>query len=455
MKRPLPIVAFLLFSMSSTAYACSCTTGNPAYEFNAAKMVFIGRMLRGTETLSVKNEAGKSRTIQAGQVRFKVEEVFKGNSREEVIVEVASMDGTSCGPYGLTRGERYLVYAYSSGENKDVLDTGVCTRTTLVSSKYAKGDLEFLRNLPPEGVGGNLNGGISADLRAGGATPLANVRVRIIGSEQEIVTYTDKNGRYEVKQLKPGKYRVEPEFPPNYTSEHKFGEVNVDDRGTAGVWFEAYIDGKVSGRVIDHEGNGVEYASLDLVDKTRTVYGYSSGEDGEFEVEGVPPGGYFLFINLSANDSQDDKPFYYPGTFEREKATVVRVGLGEKIEGLEFRLPDEFRVRTVEGQVVWKDGTPAANVEVMLLCPTSNKAAGLRVEYRPPTTKTDEQGRFLLKGFSGETYWIEARASRPGAKEGEVIALHSPSRKLSLDDSLKNLRVVLSIGGFFGEGCSK
>lgn len=172
---------FLLFS--ATGYACSCATGDPPFEYNRAKAIFIGKMLGGTENVSRRNQDGKPVSIEAGEVRFRVEENFKGSLVGEVIIHVASMKGTSCGDYGLRRGAQYIVYAYGEDERK--LHTGVCTRTVEAESEYAKEDLEFLRHLPAPGTGGNLRGRVWADLRAGGTTPLPDVKVHIRNAEGE------------------------------------------------------------------------------------------------------------------------------------------------------------------------------------------------------------------------------------------------------------------------------
>ncbi|HEX7774257.1 MAG TPA: carboxypeptidase-like regulatory domain-containing protein [Pyrinomonadaceae bacterium] len=425
-------------------------TRGPAYSFNDAKVVFIGRMLGGTQKLSIKDRTGKTSTLEAGQVRFSVEETYKGSNAEELTIQIDSHEGTSCGPYGLKRGERYVVYAYVSNTDEKVLWTGVCTRTTSTASEYAKEDLDFLRNLPPAGIGGELHGSIYADLK-GDARPvlLSDVRVKISGPDDQTITvFTDKNGEFTVKQLKPGKYKVEPEFPPNYTSETKSEEVMIDDRGRAAVGFEMYIDGKVSGRVFDKEGNNFNSAFLKLVGEGKTVSGFSTGDDGVFEIEGAPPGEYVLTLEMQSRDYNKNKLYYYPGTFAREKAAKIRVGLGERVDGLEFRLPAEFVVRTIEGEVAWDDGTPAAGVQVHLLCPRSSTADGFTIEFSPASTQTDNEGRFRLEGFSGETYWLEARGSKAGKSP-----MHSPSRKLSINGNVKNLKLTLSKAGRFGGGC--
>jgi hypothetical protein len=457
MKRFLFKIALLLcfVSIPSAARACSCLTGEPSFEFNRAKAVFIGRMLGGTEKISVKDREGKSRTIEAGAVRFSVEEIFKGDVAFETTLDVESMDGTSCGPYGLARGARYVVYAYSSRAEDKVLYTGVCTRTVDATSVYAKADLDFLRNLPAAGAGGALRGRIWADLRDDAANPLAGVRVKISGPDgQSFTVTTDKGGEFKVEKLRPGKYRVEPAFPEHYTTEREFAEVDVDDRGTAYAGFEVYADGKVSGRVTDKDGRGFNSAFLTLDGSGKSVYAHSDGEDGVFESEGAPPGEYVLSVELRHKDYKKNREFYYPGTFNREEATVIKLGLGEKIEGIHFFLPDEFKVRTFEGRVVWEDGRPAAGVEVLLLCPRSADPEGFAVEFGPTQTTTDEDGRFQLEAFTGEVYWVEARGSKKAGAKGESVALHSPPKRVAAGDDVKNVRLVLSESGF-SKGCGK
>ena len=447
---------FCLFLFPATILACSCFTQGPAYSFNDAKVVFIGRMLGGTQKLSIKDRTGKTSAIEAGQVRFSVEEIFKGGNAQELTIRIDSHKGTSCGPYGLKRGERYVVYAYSSNTDEKILWTGVCTRTTATASEYAKEDLDFLRNLPPPGIGGELHGSIYADLKGdASAVSLSDVRVKITGPDDQTITvFTDKKGEFTVRQLKPGKYKVEPEFPPHYTSEQKFEEVMIDDRGRAAVGFEMYIDGKVTGRVFDKEGNNFNSVFLELVGEGKTVSGFSTGDDGMFEIAGAPPGEYLLTLEMQNRDYKKNKLYYYPGTFEREKAAKIRVGLGERVDGLEFRLPAGSVVRTIEGEVAWEDGTPAAGVDVFLVCPRSTTPNGFTIEFSPTSTQTDNEGRFRLEGFTGETYWLEARGEKAGkTPNDEAVEMHSPSRKLSINDHVKNLKLTLSKAGRFGGGC--
>lgn len=457
MNKLFLLLALLLASLAhSPVYACSCANLGPPIVFNQAKAVFIGKVLDGTESWQRKAQDGNSPQIVAGIVRVAVEEVFKGNLSGEVIVNVASMKGTSCGDYGLERNVSYIIYAYG-GRDGNGLHDGPCSRTRQASGEYAKEDLDFLRNLPAPGTGGNLQGHIWADLKAGSATPLPNVKINIRVEEKLVsVVRTDSKGFFEVKKLQPGSYRIEPEFPENYITERKSVEVTIEDRGTAEVGFEAYLNGTVLGTVVDRDGQGFNEAILRLVEKGvengKYIYGNSIGDDGSFSVSGVPPGEYVLCLEFQGRDFGNNKRFYYPGTYEADEAATIKVELGGNVEGLRFLLPEEFKVRTIQGQVVWKDGKPAANVEVMLLCPRSAKEDGFAVESSPPRARTDEEGKFEIEGFTGEVYWIESRGAEPNGNAEKSTDVHSVPKKLTLVENVKGLRLSLSEKGFSG-GC--
>src|SRR5262249_31203130 len=151
---------------------------------------------------------------------------------------------------------------------------------------------------------------------------------------------------------------------------------------------------------------------------------------------------------LGGGDYKTNKKWYHPGTFERAEAAVIKIGLAETVEGLEFPLPGEYRVSTIEGQVTWEDGQPAANVEVMLLCPRSAKQGGFVVEFMPSTVRTDDLGRFQMEGFTNEVYWIEARGSKKDTKKDALIEVHSLSKRMAPIEGLRGIKLVLSEKGF-------
>jgi hypothetical protein len=457
-KRPvlsLLILATLsIVLMKSSVWACSCAYSSPCQEFGKAKMIFVGKMMEGSEKLwAGKDKTGKQVSYEAGQVRFAVEEVFKGDKVSEVMLQVSSNKDTSCG-YSMTRGEKYLVYAY---EYKGRLSTGVCTRTSIISNDHQKEDFEFLRNPPAPGSGGKLNGSIWSSEGGGKVKPMAEVKVAVISEDQHILeTKTSQEGEFQLAGLKPGKYRVEPVWPAHYASYYPTPEVEVFDQGCSSVGFQAEIDGRVSGRILDAKGRPTSVTIYlepvnpkSFLDSKLDI----SGNDGNFEIRGIPPGQYLLYFELEASRLNREKKYFYPGTWNRSNATAIDLTIGQRIGGYEFQTPPEFTVQTVEGKVTWPDGAPAAGVEVLLLCPRNPRPGGYVLELGAVQTRTDEDGSFTIQGFKGNSYWLEARGRKSTLDGDQGIESHSASRRLVLQKDLSGQTLVLSLPGFFGKGC--
>jgi len=112
-------------------------------------------MLGGTQRFSVKDDDGTMSAIEAGQVRFSVEEIFKGSNAEELTIQVDSHAGTSCGLYGLSRGERYVVYAYAYNPDDKLLSTegrfrleGFTSETYWIQARGSKANENVAKNSP-------------------------------------------------------------------------------------------------------------------------------------------------------------------------------------------------------------------------------------------------------------------------------------------------------------------
>jgi hypothetical protein len=129
MKRTM-LVAFGVIAMAilsqSNSFACHCSLPKPKSlkrEVEKARKesrsVFSGRVLEISH-----DPQNFYRTV-----KFKVEKSWKGTLPEETTV-VTGLGGGDCG-YRFEVGEKYLVYAYGSNENK--LETNICQRTAKLS----------------------------------------------------------------------------------------------------------------------------------------------------------------------------------------------------------------------------------------------------------------------------------------------------------------------------------
>lgn len=446
---------------STAAYACVCGESEPPVEFNSAEAVFIGKMLGGTEKLTVTDDDSKERTIEAGTVRFHVVENFKGAAISQIVVQIASHAGTTCGPYGLTPGKIYLIYAYAGEGGNALLYTGVCTRTSPINSEWIKRDLEFLRNLPPVGSGGNIDGKVWFDHRFEGRSPFAGIKVRITKPDGKVMTIrTDNAAEFHLKKLPPGVYRVEPQLPTHYVLDEMGIDpaigynVEVDDRGTVIANFKVLIDSRVSGRLLDRDGRGINTAMLQLIRKNRPAdslavdYAHSDGENGDFTADDVAAGEYYLYLELENRDFRKNRKYFYPGTYEQSEATLIKLDLGGTVSGLVFTLPDEFRVRTVQGRVLLPDGKPAASVDVGLWSARSADPNGFVFTRNTIRTTTDNQGRFHLEGLTNEVYCLSAATTEDDSTPDSVHR-SSPRKTLLLTEDVPDQVLTLSETGVY------
>lgn len=82
----------------------------------------------------------------AGDVRFAVEERFKGVTSDEITIKVYS--GFGMCRYSVQVGTRYVVFASKS--EKGEIGIGLCSPVTRLEG--SREQLELLRHLPPPGI---------------------------------------------------------------------------------------------------------------------------------------------------------------------------------------------------------------------------------------------------------------------------------------------------------------
>jgi hypothetical protein len=71
---------------------------------------------------------------------------------------------------------------------------------------------------------------------------------------------------------------------------------------------------------------------------TRGRFDARTNDYGEFEFSGVPPGDYWLGVDLllPPNSRPARSPTYFPGTTDRDAAVPISVGQGTEQDGLSF-----------------------------------------------------------------------------------------------------------------------
>ena len=261
-----------------------------------------------------------------------------------------------------------------------------------------------------------LGGMIRGRVRLPGHLPTESsdpptVRVSTSGMRRSggrLVVCADRRRRFELTGVPPGT-RVLTATAPDCAGGSTEVEVLPGKITEARIEIQRGV--RLAGRVIDPDGGGVHRARVvveTLKEEGERALGRDfASKDGTFTVTGIEEG--------------------------RIRVTVLRTGYDKRVvelgEHASGETIDDLRIElswgpTIEGVVVWPDGTPAAGVGVEAVGvddPASRYSAALKTYGK---TRSDETGGFRLTGLTGlEETEVELaariRARGPARVDGE------------------------------------
>jgi hypothetical protein len=190
---------------------------------------------------------------------------------------------------------------------------------------------------------------------------------------------TDAGGRFELKGIDPGRYRLKVSRTGFVTQE--YGQKTPNDPGAEirlspgqtlrDLLFRLIPWGIIAGRVLDEEGEPLPWAQVSALREA-----YSGGKRklspealvptndlGEYRLFGLKPGRYFISAKFKPGlhvvgrgevreDEVDDSrpefvPIYYPSSPDPARASTIALKAGEEIPAVEilFRPVTTYRVR--------------------------------------------------------------------------------------------------------------
>lgn len=242
-------------------------------------------------------------------------------------------------------------------------------------------------------------------VKLGGSEPLTKARVHLQSMEDRtraIFTVTNAGGRFELKGIDPGRYRLTVSRIGFITQE--YGQKKPDDPGAVlalrpgqevkDLLFRLIPSGVIAGRILDEDGE-----PLPSVNVTAAREVYSDGKRtlsigamvetndlGEYRLFGLLPARYFVsavyprwsrFAGAedsggSESDQQSYAKMYYPGTADIGKAISIDLKAGEEIPSIEILLRKvlAYRIRgRVYNQITQKPGVGTN----LLLMPKTNR----------------------------------------------------------------------------------
>jgi hypothetical protein len=270
-------------------------------------------------------------------------------------------------------------------------------------------------------------------VQMGSAQPLLRAVVETTGGslrEPSVMT-TGADGKFEFRNLPPGRYQVKVSRTGYQDSRAIAVEAgqSVKDIRVALVPY-----GSLSGRVYDANGEPMAQITVQAL-----KYSYSAGapvltamrtdqtdDRGEYRLYWLPPGTYYVAaVPLGSSDmvlkmfegathrvaerppgtgSRDAySAVYYPGTADVQGATSLEVRPGGDFGGVDFSL-SPVRQRTVRGLVVnGSTGQPVTSASVALVPRTASVTGALNAR---PTSN----GMFEIQGAFPGSYFLSASA---------------------------------------------
>ena len=416
----------LLLSASQTASACSCGVRPTVLDaLEQADEVIIARAISVDKVGDSQKTTDENERAYVNGVRSTtliVEKIFKGTLKVRDEIVFGQGNGANC-IWTFNEesiGDQLLLYL--KRPETDRWYVSACGRSR--GLKGASDDLLYLENMNKlrgkTRISGRLGGWYNSNLDLEGKT------IKIIGPTKTYETKTNHDGVFEIYDLPPGKYSIQPEMAPGWkidayhlryspsvaasaslrpklkSLQQVEITLNPGKHASIDIVFEA--DNRVRGRVLGPKGKPLQDVCVYLLRPGQEKWGPSdcTNEEGRFEITAVPQGEYVLVANQYGKPSNRE-PFakiFYPSVAERERATTIYVNPGDVVENIDIIEPKLEEIITLEGVLRFSDGRPAYGMQVLFTATDANNNV-----HGDVREQTDKAGRFtmkVLKGLTGE-----------------------------------------------------
>jgi len=421
------VVCVIAALWPSPADACTCAqSGSACEEFSRVDAVFVGRVV-GIQTSTDSPKFGTRR------VQIAVVEALRGVNPGTVTVRTYPANGGSCG-YPFVEGETYLVYAFEP--EPGILVATMCGRTRVAAE--VTDEISYLRTLarPAAGTTARIKGQLQTlswpPPPQASSDGFPRLRLTATGNAGAYSATSNPRGEFAFEGLPLGRYELKAETPGEFEAETKTLDL-FHAESCSVTYFTMWHSGRITGRVVGHEGAAVADLGLELLRSDPSSGGATdafiaarTAGDGTFEFRRVPPGQFTLRVAKALA--------FHPGVTTREQAGRVSVAPGQHVRVDDFRLPARVGTVTIEGVALTASGKPAAGAEVSVRPTTGTDNAAL------PLT-TAEDGSFRVTVLAGTTYTIQAtRSTFEGAR---IVSVESGEAPLRTTEATQRVRVVL------------
>jgi len=279
-------------------------------------------------------------------------------------------------------------------------------------------------------------------VKLAGSEPLRSATVELQSLEDRTHTVsvaTDAGGRFQIKGIDPGRYRLK--VIRNGFVTQEYGQKTPSDPGSdlrlsAGqdlkdLLFRLIPWGVIAGRILNEDGEPLPWAQVSAL---REVYmegkrmlspevTVPTNDLGEYRLFGLRPGRYFVSakykpgvqivgqqeIQTGLNDDSERgyaPTYYYPGSPDRAKASTITVKAGDEIPSVEILLRPVtvFRIRGRVYNIVSAKRS-GAGVNIVLVPRNTGLAWGFP-DQQVPVEKPD--GSFEIADVLPGSYVLSA-----------------------------------------------
>ena len=314
------------------------------------------------------------------------------------------------------------------------------------------------RQLPPrDGRGAAQATGTSAIrgrvFAADTKRPLRRARITVnapsLGGEGRM-TSTDADGRYEIKELPPGRYTVAVNrsgyLRLTYGQRRPFEQGKplqvADKEVVSNIDFLLPRMSLITGRIVDETGepiSGVRVLAMRTMyfEGRRRLVPVASGpitmtdDAGQYRILGLTPGSYFVMSDVretwTVNENGVEQtlgyaPTYFPGTSSVSDARRITVGVGEEASNSDFPLIPG-RAANVSGMATDSQGRPLAGRQVTVMQEFRGPGFGMFMNTGPGATVAAD-GTFRIRNLPPGEYKLQTRATieTPAGSVQETIA---------------------------------
>lgn len=307
------------------------------------------------------------------------------------------------------------------------------------------------------------------DAASGGALRKASVVLRPVDAPAEPgFTSTDDAGKFAMKDLEPGRYRLTVSHTGYVNGEYgargpgRQGETIDLARAQklTGLTVKLTPQGVISGRIVDRDGDPVDGV---LVQILRYQYGQgrrqlqagsaaTTNDLGEYRIAGVSPGKYYVSatylgnpvlrqtVDRSANGppGQNFAPTYYPGTLDVSTASELTILAGAQISA-DLTL-EKARTARISGRVVGTVGDPRGSPTVVL-----DSRGPVNVSGVNKSTSAGAGGKFELRGVVPGSYYLVAMENVGGRNHSTRVPIEV--RESDLEDETLTIGLALELNG--------